>query len=75
METVELIPVTLFSILAFWKPNAVLFMLVAGSSLILGLHWYDVYTTNIGLTIGLLLVAYGLFCIGMAFRMLFWREA
>ena len=64
----------LFSVLAFWKPNAVLFMLMAGISIILGLTWYDLYTTNMGLTMGLMLIAYALFCIGMAFRLLFWRQ-
>ena len=64
----------LFSFLAFWKPNAVLFMLVAGISIILGLTWYDLYVTNMGVTMGLMLIAYALYCIGMAFRMLFWRQ-
>ena len=64
----------LFSFLAFWKPNAVLFMILAGISIIAGLYWYDLYTTNIGLTMGLMLIAYALFCIGMAFRMMFWRQ-
>ncbi len=66
--------VMFFSLMAFWKPNAILFMLAAGASIITGLYWYDVYTTNIGLAISLLLIAYSLFCIGMAYRMLFWRQ-
>lgn len=64
----------LFSFLVFWKPNAVLFMILAGVSIILGLTWYDLYVTNMGLTMGLMLIAYAIFCIGMAFRLLFWRQ-
>ena len=65
--------VMFFSFLAFWKLNALLFMLAAGASLMTGLQWYDVYTTSTGLTIGLMLIAYSLVCIAFAFRCLFWR--
>lgn len=66
--------VMFFSLLAFWKLNALLFMLAAGASLMVGLQWYDVYTTSTGLTIGLMLIAYSFVCIAFAFRCLFWRE-
>lgn len=71
---VQFLPVVLFSSLAFWRPNALLFMLAAGTSLLVGLQWYDVYTTPTGLTIGLMLIAYSLVCVAFAFRCLFWRE-
>lgn len=74
METVELIPLILFSSMAFWKYNALLFMLAAGTSLMVGLHWYDVYTTSAGLTIGLMLISYSFVCVAFAFRCLFWRS-
>ena len=60
------------SVLAFWRPNPILFMVMAGISIALGFNWYDVYLTNLGLTVGLMLIAFSLYCIGMAFRMLFW---
>ena len=63
-----------FSFLAFWRFNALLFMLAGGASLMVGLQWYDVYTTPAGLTIGLMLIAYALVCIGFAFRCIFWRD-
>lgn len=66
--------VALFSFLAFWKSNALLFMLLAGASLMVGFQWYDVYTTPVGLTISLILIAYSLVCLGFAFRCIFWRE-
>lgn len=65
---------TLFSGLAFWKLNAVLFMLTAGIALMVGFKWYDVYTDETGLTISLSIVAYSLVCIAFAFRCLFWRN-
>jgi len=61
------------SVLAFWKYTALLFMLVAGASLILGFGFYDAFTTNLGLTLGLMMVVYALVCVAFAFRCLFWR--
>lgn len=68
-----LLALALFSFLAFWKLNALLFMLTAGISLMVGLQWYDVYTTSAGLTVGLMMIAYAFVCIAFAFRCLFWR--
>ena len=66
--------VVFFSVLGFWKPNPLPFMLAAGASLMLGLYWFDVYTTNIGLGISLMMIAYSLVCIGWAFRLIFWKD-
>lgn len=66
--------VAFFSLLAFWKNNAILFMLTAGASIMVGLQWYDVYTTDTGLAISLMLIAYSLVCIGFAFACIFRRE-
>lgn len=70
----QLLPLIFFSFLAFWRLNALLFMLAAGTSLMVGLHWYDVYTTPAGLTIGLMLIGYSFVCVAFAFRCLFWRS-
>jgi len=70
----QFLPLILFSILAFWRFHAVLFMLTAGASLILGFYWYDSFTTNQGLAISLMLLIYSFVCIGFAFRCIFWRE-
>ena len=64
--------VVFFSILGFWKANPLPFMLAAGSSIILGCYWYDIYTNHLGLTMGLMLMVYGLICVGYAFRCIFW---
>lgn len=66
--------IALFSVLAFWRLNALLFMLAAGVSLMVGLQWYDVYTTPAGLTISLMIMAYSLVCLGFAFRCIFHKE-
>ena len=63
-----------FSALAFWRENALLFMLTAGLSIIIGLNWHDEFTTNMGLTISIMLYAYSLVCLGLAFRCIFWRD-
>ena len=66
--------VVLFSLLSFWKYNAITFMLTAGVSLMLGLGWYDVYSTETGLSISLMLVGYSLACAAFAFACIFRGE-
>jgi len=66
--------VVFFSVLGFWRPNPVLFMLAAGASLIVGLYWFDTFTTNMGLAVGILLVSFALVCVGFAYRCIFWRD-
>ena len=66
--------VLLFSLLAFWKYNALLFMLTAGASMMVGLQWFDVYTTDTGLSISLMLIAYSLVCAGFAFACIFLKQ-
>jgi len=73
-QFVMLLPLVILSILAFWKSNALLFMLAGGTSIMVGLYWYDIYTTDLGLGISLMLIAYSLLCLGLAFRFIFWRE-
>ena len=65
------IPLVLFSVLAFWKGHALLFLILGGISLFIGLKWFDVYTNDIGLAIGMGLILYGLVSLGMAFPALF----
>lgn len=71
---VQLLPVVLFSFLAFWKLNPVLFMIAAGASLMSGLYWYDYFTTELGLSIGLMLIAYAFICVSFAYGTIFWRD-
>jgi len=70
-----LITLICLSALAFKEKNAVIFLLTAGVSLILGLTWYDVYATPIGLTISLILIVYMIVCIIAAIRCLFISHA
>ena len=64
----------LFSVIAFWKYNALTFMMVAGLSIMSGFYWYDVFTDDTGLSISLVLIAYSFVCVGFAFRLIFWKE-
>ena len=66
--------VIFFSIFAFWKANAIVFIICAGASLMTGLLWFDIYTNNAGLSISLVFIAYSFLCLGLAFRCIFWRE-
>ena len=66
--------VVFFSFIAWWQQNTAAFMISAGASLMAGLYWFDVYTTDVGLSISLMLIAYAFLCLGLAFRWIFWRE-
>lgn len=66
--------VVFFSVLAFWKSNAIMFMVAGGASLMLGLSGFEVYTSAIGFTLSLVFIGYSLLCLGLAFRYIFWRE-
>ena len=70
----ELGAVVFFSLLAFWKLNALLFMVAAGASLMTGFYWYDTYTNYLGLSIGLMLLAYSIVCLILAIGCLFKRR-
>jgi hypothetical protein len=70
-----LVSVALFSGLAFWKPNGLLFMLIAGGSLMLGLTWYDTYSTDLGLSVGMVMIGYALACLGFGLKCLLWRPS
>ncbi len=63
-----------FSFLAFWKPNAPLFMVIGAIALFTGFKWFDVYTTDTGLAISLMIISYGFIAWGFAFRCIFIRE-
>jgi hypothetical protein len=69
----------LFSVLACWKENHILFMINGGLAITTGLFAPDIIngnyeTTNMGIAIGLLLITFGFLCWGLSFRLMFWRE-
>jgi hypothetical protein len=63
--------VILFTVLAYWRGNPVLFMLAAGASIMVGLYTPDALKglnySNFGVTIGLMVILYSFLCIGLAF--------
>ena len=64
----------LFSIIGFWKCNAVILMLTAAASIFWGIYYFDTFVTNLGLSVGIVVIAYALVCLGFAFRCIFWRD-
>lgn len=66
-----IIAVVLLSVVAFWKRYAFFFMLLAGASLMLGLQWFDVYVTKVGLSISLMLIGYSFTACAFAFKYMF----
>ena len=66
--------VIFLSLMAFWKESVVVFMLAGGASMVLGLHWFDVYVTDAGLGISLVLICYSLVCFGFGYKCMFVRK-
>ena len=62
----------LLSVISFWKPNVILFMITGAMAILFGFNWYKANNINMGLSIGLVLVVFGLYCFAMGFRMIFW---
>jgi len=72
-----LLPLIVFSILAFWKRHPVLFLIVAGIAIVTGLKMPDILagtTTPLSLSLGILTAAYAFVCIAMAYRAMFRRR-
>ena len=67
----QFLPVIFFSLLAFWKPNAVLYMLTGAVALFTGLFWYSEFGTPISMAIAMCLISYCLVCCGFAYKYLF----
>jgi len=65
------IPLTLFSVIAYWRPHPLPFMLTGIVSTFTGFYWFEVYTDWLGLTIGLSLFVYGLVAFGFTFRCIY----
>lgn len=65
-----IVAVVSLSVLAFWRPWAPLFMVIAGMSMFLGLAAYDVYTNYLGLAFGLAFICYSFICLGYTFRVI-----
>jgi amino acid transporter len=65
-ELIQLIPVMMFTILAFQHPETLygtIFLFPAGGSLIVGLTWRSAYPTTAGLGVSLLLFGFSFFCL------------
>lgn len=63
----------LLSVLAFWRPYAPLFMILAGMAMMFGLRVYDIYTNETGMAFSLCLICYSLVCLGYTFKVIFWQ--
>lgn len=72
---IMLMPLIIFSALAFWKLHPVLFIILAGISLVTACYMPDIMTsgttTNLSLTAALGIITYGLACIVFAFMTMF----
>lgn len=70
-----LLPVVLFTTLAFWKLHPVLFILLSGVTYITGCYAADILTNGLtnpfSLTAALAFIMYGICCIGFAFMTMF----
>lgn len=71
---VTFIPLILFSVLAFWRRQTLLFIITAAIAVFTGLAWFDQTGSSTGMAVGLAIVFYGLVCLGLAYNNVFRRE-
>ena len=72
MDFVAYIPWLMLTVLAFWHPHTVIFMVLAGVSLMIGLYTPDMLngtaSTPLGLGIGLMMVVFAFLCLALAYK-------
>jgi len=72
---VQFIPLIVMSVFAFWRSNAVLFLITAGIAIMTGLKAPDLLTGDtaspLSMSIGLALIAYAFVCVAFAYLRLF----
>ena len=73
---VQLAPVVLFSVIAFWKNNAFMFMFSCVLAIMSGYYAPDIIsgqyeTTPLGITVGLCLILYGFVCAAWSMASMF----
>jgi len=78
-EVMLIMLVALFSFLAFWKPDSILFMMLAAASITLGFSIPDIVspnssTTGVDIAVSIGLIMYALLCSSWAFKLMFWKE-
>jgi len=59
-----------FSRMAFRQKSGIIFMLVAGASLMAGLYWGDQVQDVMGMSIGIVLIVYSFVSSGMALKLI-----
>jgi hypothetical protein len=65
------IPLIVVSLIAFWRQNPVLFLISAGIAMMMGLKSPDILTgdttTNLSMSVGLVIVAYAFLCLAFGY--------
>ena len=69
---IQLVPLIFMSVLAFWRPHVLLFLLMSGAALMIGLYWYDAYTNETGLTVSLMLIGYSFVSAAFGMKVMLW---
>lgn len=69
-----LVGLVALSFLAFWRPSAHLFMILAGISIMLGLYWFDIYTDSLGMGCSIGFIGYSFLCLGYAIKVMLWHR-
>lgn len=74
-----LIVIAILSALAYFRPTAVIFIVIFALSWAFGLSAPDIIssaktTSSFDITVAIACIAYGLMCAGWAFRLMFWRS-
>ncbi len=64
----------IFSMLAYWRGNAIAFFVCAGISLMAAFQFFDTYDNDFALGVSLMLLLWAINCIGQGIRQLLWAN-
>ncbi|NVM23514.1 MAG: hypothetical protein HWN68_17245 [Desulfobacterales bacterium] len=71
---IELSVLALLSLVAYLEKNAIFWMMTGAASLFIGFYWYDMFTTNLGLAVGLCFIGYWLVSWSIAFKCMLFKD-
>ncbi len=70
----QLAGLVFLSVLAYWRPHVLLFLLIAGASQMIGLYWFPTYPNDVGLGVSLMLIGYAYVSFAFGYRVMLWEE-
>jgi len=73
-----LLPLMFLAVLAYWKPNPILFLIIAGVAIFSGFEWFNTLSGDYreyAMAVSVGFIAFAILNFGFAIKLLVWKEA